>query len=148
MPESTGADWYENGLSFSCTQCGNCCSGPPGFVWFTPAEAQTMAKHLGLEVNVFLKRYARVSHGRYTLDERVSPQGYDCVFLKRDEKGKAMCSIYEVRPAQCKTWPFWPELLRDEASWDRAAQRCPGMNKGKTYTVQQIRIIRDQNPKR
>jgi uncharacterized protein len=148
MPDEKPADWYEKGLSFGCTQCGNCCSGPPGFVWFTPAEAQQMAEFLQLDVNTFLKRYTRVSHGRYTLDERISPQGYDCVFLKRDEQGKALCSIYSVRPTQCKTWPFWPELLRAKESWDRATERCPGMNKGTFYPIEKIRIIRDQNPKR
>jgi Fe-S-cluster containining protein len=59
-----------------------------------------------------------------------------------------MCGIYEVRPQQCRTWPFWPELLRDKASWDRASERCPGMNKGTFFPVEQIRIIRDGTPKR
>eukprot|EP00961_Rhodomonas_salina_P046921 629705-Rhodomonas_salina.2 len=26
-------------------------------------------------------------------------------------KGKAICSLYEARPKQCRTWPFWPENL-------------------------------------
>jgi uncharacterized protein len=148
MPDEKPAEWYEKGLSFGCTQCGNCCSGPPGYVWFTPGEGQEMAQFLQLDVNTFLKRYCRVSHGRYTLDERISPKGYDCVFLKRDDQGKALCSIYSVRPKQCRTWPFWPELLRDKESWDRASERCPGINKGTLYPIEHIRITRDSNPKR
>ena len=34
------SDWYEDGLRFSCSQCGNCCTGPPGAVWFTDNEGQ------------------------------------------------------------------------------------------------------------
>ena len=41
---------------------------------------------------------------------------YDCVFLKEDpERGRKTCSIYPVRPLQCRTWPFWPENLAEIA---------------------------------
>ena len=42
-------DWYDDGLRFECTQCGNCCTGPPGMVWFTPEEGRRMAEGLGLD---------------------------------------------------------------------------------------------------
>src|SRR5690625_4256769 len=104
-------DWYEDGLSFKCTQCGNCCSGPPGYVWFTGDEEAQMAEYLGVDIKEFRKRYARNQMGRWTLDEVKKNGKYDCIFLKRDGQGKAKCSIYPVRPAQCRTWPFWPENL-------------------------------------
>ena len=140
-------EWYKDGLSFSCTQCGNCCSGPPGYVWFTDEEALKMAASVKLEVNEFLRRYAHTINGKWTLNERAGPQGYDCIFLQRDDRGKAQCSIYLTRPQQCRTWPFWPELLKRPTEWDRASDRCPGMNSGKTYTLAQIRVIRDSTPK-
>ena len=37
-----------------------------------------------------------------------------CVFL--DPTGQ--CSIYDVRPVQCRTYPFWPSLVGDQASWE------------------------------
>eukprot|EP00613_Pedinella_sp_CCMP2098_P066871 CAMPEP_0171980084 /NCGR_PEP_ID=MMETSP0993-20121228/259757_1 /TAXON_ID=483369 /ORGANISM="non described non described, Strain CCMP2098" /LENGTH=393 /DNA_ID=CAMNT_0012632261 /DNA_START=51 /DNA_END=1232 /DNA_ORIENTATION=- len=40
-----------------------------------------------------------------------------CVFL--DPLGK--CSIYEVRPLQCRTYPFWPSLLEDAEAWSAEA---------------------------
>jgi Fe-S-cluster containining protein len=139
--------WYAPGLSFSCTQCGNCCSGPPGYVWFDGEEANAMASFLKLDLQAFLRNFAHTVNGNWTLNE-VSRPGmkgqYDCVFLRRDETtGKAGCSIYHVRPRQCRTWPFWPELLSGENAWRRASQKCPGMNTGKFYPVEQIRIIRD-----
>ncbi|MFM1805538.1 MAG: hypothetical protein RL136_2417, partial [Planctomycetota bacterium] len=36
MSTDAQAPWYAEGLRFECTQCGNCCSGGPGAVWFTP----------------------------------------------------------------------------------------------------------------
>jgi len=27
--------WYADGLSFTCTCSGNCCTGGPGFVWMS-----------------------------------------------------------------------------------------------------------------
>ena len=53
------APWYADGLRFACTQCGNCCSGPPGAVWFTPDEADDMAAALGIDTGTFLATYTR-----------------------------------------------------------------------------------------
>jgi len=140
-------EWYPEGLKFGCTQCGNCCTGPPGYVWFTDEEARAMAAGLNLGVAEFLRQFAHTVNGNWTLNEHVNPEGkgYDCTFLRRDDNGKALCSIYETRPHQCRTWPFWPDLLKSKASWERAKQKCPGMDNGKLYKIEQIRIIRDSN---
>ena len=143
--------WYRDGLRFTCTQCGNCCTGPPGFVWFDSEEAAKIAEFLGLSVDAFLQQYAHKVDGRWTLNETKAERGFDCVFLQRDEGDKALCSIYEVRPAQCRTWPFWPENLRSGRAWRAAAKTCPGMEaglngQGKFYPVEQVRIIRDSTP--
>lgn len=145
MPEQ---EWYADGLSFSCTQCGNCCSGPHGYVWFDDDEALAMSEFLNLDLRTFLRRYAHTHNGNWTLNEVAAPggRGFDCVFLRRDNHGKALCGIYKVRPQQCRTWPFWPELLRSKAAWDEASLKCPGMNKGNFYPVDKIRLIRDSNP--
>lgn len=134
--------WYAPGLSFQCTQCGNCCTGPSGFVWFTDAEAAAIADHLGLDEATFRQRFAHRRMGKWTLNETKVARGqYDCVFLRRDAQGKALCSIYPVRPTQCRTWPFWPENLESREAWDDAATRCPGMKRGGQFVpVEQIRI--------
>lgn len=150
MSGSDTTPWFKDGLKFSCTQCGNCCSGPPGYVWIDADETALLARHLNLTIEIFREQYARRVFGRWTLDEVRSNHvhGYDCVFLQRDpETGKACCGVYEARPRQCRTWPFWPENLRSSAAWDRAAGGCPGMNQQRLYTVDQIRILRDDTPK-
>lgn len=133
--------WYKDGLKFKCTQCGNCCSGPPGYVWVTPEELQRIAKFLGNADGKLDRKYVRRVGLGFSLTER--PDG-DCVFLRR-ENGKAMCSIYPVRPLQCRTWPFWEENLRSQDEWEAThARTCPGMNTGTHYTLVQIENIRKQ----
>ena len=132
--------WYQAGLAFSCTQCGNCCSGDPGYVWATKDEVAKISKFLGRTDGTLDRAHLRRVGLRFSLTEK--PDG-DCIFLQR-ENGKALCSIYSVRPLQCRTWPFWDENLKSEASWQRAHQKCPGMDKGKAYDFVQIETIRTQ----
>ena len=63
----------------------------------------------------------------------MKPENPDCVFLK-DNK----CSVYEGRPTQCRTWPFWPEVMKPKA-WRRdVVEFCPGANKGRLYSAKEI----------
>ncbi|MBC7834194.1 MAG: YkgJ family cysteine cluster protein [Phycisphaerales bacterium] len=131
-------------LSFGCTLCGNCCSGPPGYVLMTDDELAALAKRLGISTKCFIAEYTVMSEEGRSLKERPSERGLDCIFLDREKiPGKAVCGVYEDRPAQCRTWPFWPSVTKSRVTWDRAKRSCPGMDKGKPYTVQQIRILRD-----
>lgn len=138
-------EWFADGLQFKCTQCGNCCTGPPGFVWFNDEEAAAIADYLGMDDAAFRRTFAMTINGKWSLKELKRNGKYDCIFLDRDEKGKALCRIYPVRPQQCRTWPFWPELLKNKSAWQRAAKTCPGMNEGTFFPVEQVRIIRDSN---
>lgn len=142
-----GAPWYRDGLRFECTMCGNCCTGPEGVVWFTAAEGRAMAEALGIAEADFYRDYARRLDNRWTLVERVVERGgralHDCVFLDHDlVPGKAVCRVYQARPGQCRTWPFWPENLTSRRAWESAKRRapCPGMDTGRLYSVDEIRL--------
>lgn len=121
--------WYKDGLKFECTRCGNCCTGAPGYVWITIEEVYKMAEFLGIRAREFLQRYVRKVDQRMSLIEL--PNG-NCVFY---DEG---CKIYPVRPSQCRTFPFWKDLLINQTNWDRAAQECPGMNQGKRFSEEDI----------
>ena len=57
---SGSSPWYREGLSFECTQCGNCCAGgEPGYVWVTKKEVDRLARHLGLTQDAFGARFLR-----------------------------------------------------------------------------------------
>lgn len=146
----SGAEWFaaQGGLRFECTMCGNCCSGPPGYVLVTDEEAAALAARLGLSVEQFLADYTHLTReGRSLIEKPAEPplSGFDCIFLdRRSVPGKAVCGVYEHRPAQCRTWPFWPSNLKSRRDWERAKRTCPGMDRGPLVSLQQIRIRRDQ----
>jgi len=126
--------WYRKGLSFECKQCGNCCSGEPGYVWVTVAEHREIAKALGFKDRRLPPKYIRRVGFRHSLTEK--PDG-DCIFLKRKGR-KVECEIYAVRPRQCRTWPFWKINLKSPEHWAAAATVCPGMNRGKFFDAGRI----------
>jgi Fe-S-cluster containining protein len=71
------------------------------------------------------------------------------VFLHHTAEGKRTCSIYPVRPLQCRTWPFWNHNLRSPSTWAEASDMCPGMNNGKQYNfvrIEEIRLKKDWQP--
>ncbi len=131
--------WYRDGLRFSCTQCGTCCTGAPGYVWVSDEEVVALAARVGLDVPAFQRHYTRVVRGRgRTLIERPDRErGNACVFW---QEGPG-CTVYTDRPRQCRTWPFWRPLIADQESWDEAAEGCPGMNHGKRHTADHIAAV-------
>jgi len=138
-----GAPWYAAGLRFECTQCGNCCSGGPGAVWFTDAEEEAIARELRLDLELFRSRYVRRIGARRSLREIVRDGRHDCVFLDRDSQpGRAVCSIYRVRPLQCRTWPWWPEVVETAGAWEETRRRtpCPGMGRGRVHSLVEITV--------
>lgn len=141
-----GSEWYaEEGLRFECTSCGACCTGPPGYVTFSPEEGRALASALGLTHDDFLTRFTRQTPVGRSLREVETEHGHDCVFLDRTSvPGKAVCGVYGARPVQCKTFPWWPENLRSPAHWNRAAQGCEGVGRGDFVPVEAIRIERDK----
>ncbi len=144
-PAATALPWYGDGLRFQCTQCGNCCSGAPGYVWVTPAETQPIAEFLGLTVAEFLDRHTRrTGSGRRSLLEK---RDGDCEFLVRSG-GRTLCSIHPVRPVQCRTWPFWKSNLRSPETWAATGQHCPGIDKGPLHNAESIEAALRENGSR
>lgn len=132
--------WYRNGLQFRCTQCGDCCTGAPGFVHVSPEEIDEIAAFIGRPGQGLSREHLRPVGKGFSLTE--DGRTGDCCFLKTDKRGRRSCSIYPVRPLQCRTWPFWTSNLEDEDSWQAAAANCPGMNQGARYDFVQIEIRR------
>lgn len=152
--ESTpNGPWFQQGLRFECANSGNCCTGPSGWVCFGPEELTSMAALKNLLPFQFLEQFAHRQKGRWTLNEVERGGLRDCVFLRRDpHTQKAQCSIYAARPKQCRTWPFWPQNLRDEPSWNTAGRTCPGIanglrGEGTLFGVSGIEERQDQSPK-
>jgi hypothetical protein len=134
--------WYAAGLAFECIGCGRCCAGPEeGYVWATAGEIAAIAAYLKMPVRDFRRKYVRREGRRHSLVE--DPLSRDCVFLDdgcdRDGQPCRLCRVYPVRPLQCRTWPFWRQNLSSPQAWIAAQMRCPGINRGRMYTAEQIR---------
>jgi hypothetical protein len=109
LPDTNAADpWYADGLQFTCSQCGNCCTGGPGFVWLTKDEITKIADHLKITPGEMVERYCRKVDGKFSLIESVNNGQHDCVFLvdmpqprgagDKVVQTKRGCRIYPVRP--------------------------------------------------
>jgi Fe-S-cluster containining protein len=131
-----GEPWYKDGLRFQCSQCGDCCTGAPGFVWVNQEEIDALAAKIGLGVDEFEKKYVRKIGIRRSLVE--FPNG-DCVFFDTEKRN---CSVYEARPRQCRTWPWWNSNLQSEEAWRQTCEVCPGSGQGKLYTLEHIEAQR------
>jgi Fe-S-cluster containining protein len=131
--------WYRDGLRFECTQCGNCCRnhGDYTFVYLTEVELEELPAFLGLSRDEFLARYCTKEPGSWWSLRMDEPA---CPFLTED----ARCSVYPVRPKQCRTWPFWQENL-EEAAWKGPVKECcPGLDTGPLRSAEEVeRIARE-----
>jgi Fe-S-cluster containining protein len=124
--------WYRDGLRFTCTRCGACCTGEPGFVWVTAEELAAIADFLGEKLEeVEALHTRRTTRGRRTLREKANG---DCVYYDR----QAGCTVYSVRPAQCRTWPFWESNVVNPEQWERTCEACPGSGQGELISAEEI----------
>ncbi len=126
--------FFDGGLRFGCTQCGHCCAGAPGTVFMNAAESERIARHLGLTREAFLGQYAYPVDGGHSLRE--VGDNYACIFFRNER-----CTIYDVRPTQCRTFPFWSENIRSETAWKKTCRSCPGIGQGRLYARDEILAI-------
>lgn len=124
--------WYQQGLRFQCTQCGNCCSGAPGYVWVNEEELKAIADYRGQSLGETRINHTKLVGQRMTLREFANG---DCTFLDPQTR---RCAIYPVRPVQCRTWPFWNSNLESPSAWNEAQQTCPGMGIGPLTPIETI----------
>ena len=127
--------WYADGLRFECLRCGRCCTGAPGRVRVSDEEIAALAARLGLAEAEFRAGYTRRSRGADVL--LAEKRNFDCVFFD-SEQG---CSVYEDRPRQCRTWPFWSSALESPESWQTHAKECRGTNRGPLLGIREIRAL-------
>ncbi len=125
MSQKETEKWWHQGVRFECQGSGKCCTshGEYGFVFMTIEDRRRMAKVLKMRTQDFTRKYCDITNGFYHLKE--DPKNTDCMFLKN----KA-CTVYEGRPTQCRTWPFWPEVMNAKTWKKEVVSFCPGIGKG------------------
>ena len=106
----------------ACASCGGtCCTGESGNIFVSVTEIKGIAKLLEMDESEFRRTYLRKEGFRYSLKEKIVNGSHDCVFFNRSQNG---CSIYQARPLQCRTFPFW-DYFRQRV--DELKAECPGI---------------------
>jgi Fe-S-cluster containining protein len=126
--------FYANGLQFSCKRCSSCCRLESGFVYLSENDLSRLANELKMEYTPFITTWCRwVSFDRES--ERLAlkeKSNFDCIFWNQQ------CTVYRARPLQCRTFPFWDNVVCSPSAWETAASGCPGLNNGERHTGEEI----------
>ncbi|XCN75108.1 MAG: YkgJ family cysteine cluster protein [Candidatus Electrothrix aestuarii] len=108
--------------SDACTDCGGkCCRGSQGYIWLNMEELENMAKARGISPDAFARQYVRQVNGGLSLQERIINNEHLCCFLDPVDH---YCTIYQQRPEQCRTFPFWEQL---KTAFRELMHDCPGI---------------------
>ncbi|MDP6962614.1 MAG: YkgJ family cysteine cluster protein [Planctomycetota bacterium] len=114
-------NWWKYGVAFSCQRCAKCCHARDGiaYVYVNRRERAAIAAKLEVPLATFDQKYVDYQdHAK----AHVKFVGGKCMFLKNNQ-----CSINAVKPTQCRTWPFWEEIMVSQESYkQQVLDFCPG----------------------
>lgn len=89
----------------ACSTCqGKCCTGESGYIYVTKKEVEEICKLLEMSVKDFVSQYLFKKGYKYSIKEIKYNDSFECIFYDRESNG---CKIYQARPTQCRTFPFW-----------------------------------------
>ncbi len=98
-----------------------------------PDEIVDIAAHQEMTVEALIEAYGITPRaGTWWIRLRARP----CPFLVDD-----LCSVHDVKPRQCRAYPFWPEIVESAATWGAERELCPGIDQGPVWSdsdVQQM----------
>jgi len=127
--------FYAQGLKFSCKRCSACCRYESGFVFLSKNDLKKLTSLTNMDDKSFIGSYCRWvldRRGKQVLSLR-EKENKDCIFWESE------CMIYEARPLQCVTFPFWESVISSQYNWEAASSGCPGINSGKLYNSAEIK---------
>ena len=118
-------------MRFECQPgCTRCCE-QQGFVYLTEEDLTRLAAYLGMTDAEFERRYVYRTKNLRRL--RV-PKHAQCEFLKGGG-----CGVHVAKPMQCRSFPYWPELVDDRKAWHKTGSWCPGIGKGELVNIEAAR---------
>ena len=123
-------------MRFECQSgCTKCCE-QQGFVYLTEDDIARLAQFIDMAIADFETRYVFRTKNQRRL--RV-PRHAQCSFL---EAGG--CSVHPAKPLQCRTFPYWPELVGNTKNWKMTGEWCPGIGKGGLVNILDARAVADE----
>jgi len=106
----------------ACKGCTSlCCRGEHGYIWVTHKEILQICSFLKTNTVDFIRTYLNRIGNRLSIKEHFTEQGFECVFF---DDLKNQCSIYAVRPFQCRQYPFWEYFKKHK---EQVIKECPGI---------------------
>ena len=126
--------FYTSGLRFSCARCSSCCRYESGFVYLSENDLSRLANDHGMDYTAFVEAWCRwvpLNRERECLSLK-EKSDFDCIFWDNG------CTVYDVRPLQCKAFPFWDSVVCSEDAWNTAGNKCPGINNGEYFEMEKI----------
>jgi Fe-S-cluster containining protein len=130
--------FYADGLKFSCKRCSSCCRHESGFVYLSENDLARLANEFGMDYTAFVKTWCRwvpftksgaQDRERLSLKEK---SNFDCIFWN------TVCTVYHVRPLQCRTFPFWDYVICSPKAWKTAGEGCAGIDNGELHGREEI----------
>jgi Fe-S-cluster containining protein len=114
-------------------QCSSCCRHESGFVFLSEKDVSVLLAHTRMDYADFVREYCRWvgEDGEERLSLMEKPN-FDCIFWDRN------CTVYQYRPLQCRTFPFWQSMVVSPGAWAAAARDCPGINRGAVHSREEI----------
>ncbi len=124
-------------LRFECTGCGDCCKVRDDYahVYLNPGELRSLAALLGMSVAAFKRNHTYKDALGWT---QLRFEADHCPFL---DPGSGKCEVYEARPTQCRTYPFWRSLITDGRWHEEARRYCEGVGRGRAYTPEEAESL-------
>jgi len=108
-------------IDFTCEKCGACCR-VEGYVFLEAGEAERLAGFLGMRLKEFKKQY---TYWFFIFGRVLRTQSTGCPFLVNNR-----CSVYEARPKQCSSFPYWKRILNGGTKeWAHISGYCPAAGK-------------------
>jgi len=106
-----------------CEACGgHCCIGESGYIWINKSEIINLAEHLNMTLDELGIKYLNKIGYKYSIKEvQLDTNNFACAFFDLQKK---QCSVYEARPKQCRTFPFW-DYFKENVS--EVYEECPAI---------------------
>ena len=106
----------------ACKDCfGYCCRGESGNIWVNQQEILQISSFLKINSIDFILKYLNRIGNRFSIKERVVENCFECIFFQGPQK---RCSIYTIRPYQCRCYPFWDYF---KSRTNQLLKECPGV---------------------
>jgi len=121
--------FFDDGIRFSCKRCGNCCTVDSGTVYVSSDEVSIISNFLGLNESVLIEKYLITYKDSYSIKEK---NNFDCIFYKSG------CLINDVKPNQCRSYPFWRKSMSSYEKWKKHSKFCPGIGFGRMFSKDEI----------